>query len=135
MKHYLFPFYLILFAVLLFMTGCDDSLTGDEIDSREIPKANVSFSKHIQPVLELKCSSSGCHNNETRAGGIALTSWAQTTADPNIIFPGEPENSKLVWAIEARAGVPPMPPVGFPPLTFEQIRGIKTWISEGANNN
>lgn len=119
----------------MLFSGCDDTITGKEIDERPIPQSNVSYSKHIQPVLELKCASSGCHNDATRAGGLALTSWAQTTADPIITFPGEPDNSMLVWTIEARAGVPPMPPVGYPPLTADQIRGIRTWIAEGAKNN
>jgi hypothetical protein len=121
--------------ILSLLTGCKDTITGEEIDKREIPQTNVSFSKHLYPVLNIKCATAGCHEDFARAGGLSVTTWGNITADPGVVFPFEPDNSRLVWAIEARAGVPPMPPVGYPPLTFEQIRGIRTWIAEGAQNN
>ena len=48
---------------------------------------------------------------------------------------GDPSTSKLVWSIDRNPGVKLMPPTGYPPLTPEQITGIKTWITEGALNN
>jgi len=93
----------------------------------------VSFSQHIYPVLNIKCNNAGCHDDQTRAGGISLTTWANVVADPTVVFPGEPQNSRLVWSIE---GINyPMPPVGYPTLTKNQIEGIKKWIEEGAKNN
>lgn len=70
----------------------------------------------------------------TQAGGVNLTSWATSTADPSIIFPFQPNNSRLVWAIEGQTGSI-MPPYGYYPLTENQRIGIVTWISEGAQNN
>ena len=115
--------------------GCKDSITGSQLDSKTIPDYNVSFSQNLQPVLEIKCASSGCHDDGTRAGGLSLTTWANTTADPSVVFPGKPENSKLVWAIQRQPAVSPMPPDGYAPLTAAQIKGIITWIKEGAKNN
>jgi hypothetical protein len=125
----------LIFTVFTFI-ACDDTITGKDIDSRIIPAANVSYSQHIQPVFEVKCNISACHEDAARAGGIALTSWAQAVADPSVIFPGEPQNSRLIWAIDPNyAAVSPMPPLGYPPLTANQIEGIRTWIAEGAKNN
>ncbi|HED37569.1 MAG TPA: hypothetical protein ENI76_04890 [Ignavibacteria bacterium] len=135
MKNY---FYLILtfcVGIILFYAGCKDTISGNKLDNRTIPDSNVSFSQNILPVFIVKCTNSGCHDNETIAGGISLTSWANTTADPNVIFPGKPGNSSLVWAIERQSNIQPMPPLGYPPLTPAQIKGIITWIKEGAKDN
>lgn len=117
----------------LLLIGCKDK--GVEVDETVIPDKDVSYATHIQPVLDYHCTP--CHNEQTSENGLRLTSWANTTADPAIVFPYEPDNSKLVWAIEGRAGIAFMPPVGSPykPLNQNQIDGIKTWIREGAKSN
>ncbi len=116
-------------------SGCKDSVTGDQINNTIIPSSNVSYSKYIQPVLNLKCIS--CHGNGEVDGGVNLTTWANTTADPSIVFPGKPDNSILVWCLQGRAGVSPMPPLDSPyqPLNTNQVNGVITWIKEGAKNN
>ncbi len=125
------------FASVMFYAGCKDTISGLEIDKRPIPTSNVSYSANLQPVLNVKCATSGCHDDISRAGGISFTTWANTTADPNVVFPGKPENSSLVWAIEGNPAVSPMPPPGYPSYVFTsaQIQGVKTWIKEGAKNN
>ena len=128
---------LLLLLYLISLAGCKDTVAGNEdIDSIIIPNSNVSFSKYIFPVFNVKCATAGCHDDGSRAGDLSLTSWANATIDPSIIFPGKPDNSKLVWTIEGQAGIAPMPPIGFVrPLTPNQIKGIKIWISEGAQSN
>lgn len=123
-----------IFGLFLY-SGCKDTITGSQLDQRTIPDSNVSYQQDIQPIFDLKCSNSGCHDNASMAGGVSLSTWANTTADPGVVFPGKPDNSRLVWTIEHYAGEPPMPPVGYPSLTQNQIRGIRTWIQEGAKNN
>lgn len=99
-----------------------------------IPSSNVLFGKHIQPVFNVKCTSSGCHDDQTRAASLSLTSWTNSHV-PGIINDYEPTTSRLVWAIEGQLGSNSMPPFGYPGLTQNQITGIKTWIKEGAKNN
>ena len=120
------------FLSLIVLAACDDTLTGSEIDSRIIPSQNVDYYEDIQPVFNIKCATVMCHDNQTMAGGLSLTSYDNTTADVLIVFPYQPESSKLVWAIEGQTGASPMPPAGYAPLTQNQIKGIKTWIAEGA---
>lgn len=126
---------LLISSVFLFFIGCDDTTNVDSLDKTEIPSSNVSFSKHIYPVFNLKCNNSGCHNDSDRKGGISLASYSAATADGSVIFPGAPQNSRLVWAIQNQTGAMAMPPVGLSPLTANQITGIVTWIKEGAKNN
>lgn len=125
--------YMIILLLPLFYS-CDDTVNPLYYD---IPESNVSYSKHIQPLFNLKCTNSGCHDDQTRAGNLSLTSYGNTTADLQIVVPYHPENSVLVWAIEGRipAGFMPPPTAPVAPLTDNQINGIKTWIKEGARAN
>lgn len=122
----------IALATILY-SGCDDTTTN--IDDEIIPDSNVSYSKHIQPIFNAKCVN--CHGAGRTDAGLDLTTWSGTTANPIIVFPGEPDNSKLVWSIEGNPAVEPMPPINspYPALTQNQVRGVRTWIGEGALNN
>jgi hypothetical protein len=123
---------LLVFSVIIYL-GCDDSITVADVDNREIPDSNVSYAKDIAPIFELKCVS--CHGNGRLDAGLDLTDWSQFV-DGRIVVPTAADNSLLVWTIEWRAGFPSMPPPNFSvPLTAVQIRGVKTWIDEGAKNN
>lgn len=119
----------------MFYSGCKDTISGDQLDSRTIPTSNVSYSKDIQPVLNLKCASAGCHNNIDRAANYSLTTYISTT-DPILIVKNHPESSLLVQVIDPTYAIgSPMPPPAYPQLTQAQITGIETWIKEGAKDN
>lgn len=121
--------------VLLFLLGCDDTTTNSQVDNTTIPSSNVSYSKYIQPVLTVKCTSSGCHDDNSKAGGLSLTSWSGTTAGYKVVIPGSASTSPLVWSVNG-SGTKPMPPVSTTPgMTSNQVNGLKVWINEGAKNN
>ncbi|MFC2103506.1 c-type cytochrome domain-containing protein [Bacteroidota bacterium] len=127
---------LIFFCIILISgyVGCDDTLTPNDVDNRVIPDSNVSFSKDISPVFELKCIS--CHGNGRYDASLDLTNPSRFV-DGLIVVPGTPETSILVWRIDPKYGTDPMPPINsaYLPLTQNQIRGVVTWIDEGAKNN
>lgn len=125
---------LFISGLIISFLGCDDTITVQDLDNREIPDSNVSYSKDIAPIFELKCVS--CHGSGTLEGGIDLSTWSGIV-DPRIVIPGEADTSPLVWSIEWRPGSLRMPPEDSPflPLTTKQIQGVKTWIDEGAENN
>lgn len=134
MKKILISISIVSIFLLTFLGGCKDTVTNQQVDDTIIPSSKVLFGKHILPVFTVKCTSSGCHDDETRAGSLSLTNWTNAHV-PGIINDYEPETSKLVWAIEGQLGSNGMPPFGYPSLTKNQIDGIKTWIKEGAQNN
>lgn len=123
----------LLFTILVI--GCDDSLSSEYLDNIIIPSEDVSYNEYIQPVLNVKCGTTGCHDDGTRAGEYSVSNWANVVY-PGIVDPSNVETSRLVWRIEG-LGVPLMPPIGaiVRPLTRNQVDGIKTWIREGAKNN
>ncbi len=125
---------LFFLTIVTLFLACDDTLTNQDIDNKIIPPSNVSFSEYIQPVFQIKCNNTNCHNSQDRAGGLSLDNHAEATSNFLVVMPGTPDNSKLIWSIEGRS-TNAMPPVGWPPLTKNQITGIRTWIKEGAKNN
>lgn len=130
------------YQITLQLTGYEDttfttSIVKDVTKSVDIefliPLNNVSYNLHIQPLFGLKCIS--CHGNGRLEAGLDLTVWSRFV-DGRIVVPSEPDNSVLVWTIEWMPGFPAMPPPSFSiPLSAQQIRGVKTWIEEGAMNN
>ena len=125
----------LILLIVSTLLACDDTLTVQDVDNKIIPDKNVSFSQHIYPVFQVKCIS--CHNATNPDGGLDLTTYSAATSDLTIIFPRNPDNSKIIWAIEGnRPPIQPMPPIGYSrPFTANQIKGIRTWITEGALDN
>ncbi len=122
----------VIVSIPIMYSACEDE--GIKIDDIIIPSSNVSYAQHIQPVFNSKCALSGCHDDASRQSGLSLTSWLNTTASFQIVFPGNPDASKLVLAVEGRT-TNPMPPPGRWPLTKNQMTGVRTWVKEGAKNN
>ena len=125
----------LIFLILLTLVACDDTLTVQDVDNKIIPDKNVSFSQHIYPVFQVKCIS--CHNATNPDGGLDLTTYSAATSDLTIIFPGNPDNSRIVWAVEGdKPPIQKMPPIGYSrPFTANQRQGLRTWITEGALDN
>lgn len=130
---YFFPF---IAASLIVIYSCDDTVTADDIDNRDIPETDVSFTADLLPVFNIKCSTGQCHNTSYMAGGYSMETWSQVVQS-GIVNPGSPTTSRLVWRIDPQYGYELMPPVGEPirPLTEAQVNGVYTWIEEGAKNN
>lgn len=129
--------FLILVFSLIITSACDDTINQDDqdaLDNKVIPNSGVSYSEHIQPIFNYRCNNAGCHNDTDHAGNLTLTSHSNTTQSYLVVAPGSPDNSSLVWSVEGNSAYP-MPPVGYRPLTSNQIKGIRTWVKEGAKNN
>ena len=118
------------FLSIVFYSGCKDSINASDINNVVIPSSNVSYSKYIQPVLNLYCATAGCHD-ETGAGGIMLTTWSNTVIPP-VVFRGDTATSHLIWVIEGKV---PQHPILIYNLNANQLQGVKTWITEGALPN
>lgn len=97
------------------------------------PDSNVSYGRHVQPLFLTTCATAGCHDDVTKQSALSLSTYENATVRPGIIVAGNPDGSVLVQRIEGR--ILPRMPFNRPPLTDNQIRGIRTWIKEGAKNN
>ncbi|MEN3027462.1 MAG: hypothetical protein ABDH31_07165 [Chlorobiota bacterium] len=96
------------------------------------PDSNVSFRRHVQPFLRQGCSLVGCHNDGSRAGGVALEEYRHLWERPGLVVPGDPTASLLQQILERRIWHSPEP---LTLSTENQRRGVRRWIAEGAQNN
>ena len=94
---------------------------------------SVSFQRQIAPLLERRCHA--CHQPANAGGQLNLTSYSQLRKggkEGPILVPGQPEDSLMVKMI---SGEPPRMPMSGGPLTGEEIRLIRSWISQGATDD
>ncbi|WP_298359359.1 hypothetical protein [Runella sp.] len=96
---------------------CETSTTGTTAQT-------VSYSKHLVPVLDYYCT--GCHNSNTKSGGINLTGYANVK---QMAIDGV-----LYGSITHQIGYKPMPSTDVK-LTDCQIGLFKQWIDLGMPNN
>ncbi len=121
------------FGGVVLWQGCDGSnpLNYSALQQINFPPSNVSYSVDVQPMFNIGCTISGCHNDNDMAGGLSLTTWVHANADPGNIVRYNPNASKLY---EVMAGK--LSHNGNPVDTIKNhIQGIYDWILEGAPNN
>lgn len=83
----------------------------------------VSFSAHIEPIISLNCSVTGCHDF-TGSGGFVFQNYEQISSNASIILS----------AIRHEAGVKSMP-LGAPKLADSLIQQFDCWMKQGKVNN
>lgn len=138
-------FLLLVFTVLLALASCTHDIpvvpanpidttgndtTGNVIDSDFCDPDSVYFDKDVLPILISNCAMSGCHDAETHAEDVNLTSYesVMNTAD---VEPFNPGGSKLYKVITTNDVDDRMPPSA-DPLSSVQIAIIQKWINQGA---
>ncbi len=119
-----------LLVLLVIGFGCDSTTDPD----KEIvfPASNVSYSQSVQPFFNVRCATYGCHDDQTQAGRLSLTSYVNLTTRPGIVIPGSSTSSLLIQRIDGRIPHPINVPII---VNQNQLDGIKKWIDEGARNN
>jgi hypothetical protein len=117
-------------AVSLMLTTI---LVGCYYDQEEVfiglPK-NVSLKNDVQPIFDLNCNMSGCHDqNGTHDPSLVSKNVYDALVLGKYVNTLEPEKSKIY--LQLVNGV--MPPSG--PLGVNEQKIILAWITEGSKNN
>lgn len=129
---------LMLIGVLLAagaLWSCKDTVTGLNGEDIVFPDTGlVSYSRHVQPLFNLKCAFSGCHGADTyQLRGWDLTEWGRfVIRGQDIVVPGNPDLSRLNRAVEGQTPGKEMPRGNYP-LPRNQIDGLRRWVLQGAN--
>jgi hypothetical protein len=139
----LYPFFICVTLAFLISTLSTNSCTSPTDAEKEItlPDSNLNYTDHIFPLFSAKCGSEdGCHSTyfgSLPANGLDLTQYDNlinhlvNDSEP-IIIPGHGAESFLYRILlEPLLGRRQMPP-DRAPLSVNNIKGIKTWIDEGA---
>lgn len=122
----------IFIAGVVVMTASCDSNSITNPSQVVFPDSNVSYQAHVLPLLSLSCAYVGCHNDESAAGNLRLTSYSGMFQHAGLIIPTKPDNSVLIQTIE---GTLPHRATYYQVLNENQKKGMRVWVLEGARNN
>ena len=109
---------------LVFLQGCTYDKEIAAPISACADTINVSFTTRVRPILESNCFS--CHGNGENDGNISLDTHDKVK---QVAISG-----RLLGAISHTQGFAPMP-IGAAKLNNCNITAIRTWITEGSQNN
>jgi len=107
-------------------------VSGPSIEPVQEPKSEVIFTRDVLSVLNATCNS--CHGVNSQQAGLRLDSYEaimKGSEAGSVVVPGKSGESELIGRLRGEGGAPQMP-MGFRPLTEEQIAKIERWIDEGA---
>ena len=128
--------YAVIFLFVL--SSCKDTSNSlSPLGDIVFPATNISYEKLVQPLFNIGCATTSCHDNASQKGNLDLSSYYGVISAPGVVSrTGNPvydtTNSRFIWCIEAKPGSPFMPPAR--PLVQNQIQGLKRWIYEGAKD-
>lgn len=116
---------------------CKDDLADKGPIDVTFPDSNVSYRNHVQPLFDRGCAFSGCHGpEEFDVDGYSLDSYDHLMyGTRSVLFRFDADASLLVQSVEGKTGAIKMPPPTFTQLNANQIKGLRTWVLEGAQNN
>lgn len=114
-------FYFILLVLALFFGACskDQTPVPVPVDCAD----TISYSLQIQPLLDLNCNTSGCHNSGSAQAGFDLTSYGNVSSSSDDVF-----------AAMNHTGPNPMP-IGADKINDSLIEQFRCWIQQGKLNN
>ncbi len=100
------------------------------------PAATVSYFKDIRPIFQVNCQ--GCHQPAKAMGEYVMTSFDRLAkggeSEQAAVVPGKPDESNLITQITPKDGKAEMPR-DKEPLTEDQLKKIRQWIVEGAQDD
>jgi len=108
--------------IVLFVVSCTSSVeTPTALDCSANPPADNTYTKQIKAIIDGTCATAGCHTANSRAGGIALNTYATVK---NSFVSGKGLCSVKHTCV-------PMPQGGGK-LPVATINRIECWINSGA---
>ncbi len=127
----------ILFFCVLAIISCkkDDNPVAATIDYDKITA--IKFAQHVQPLLNDKCATSGCHNSTDRAAGLSLSSWnamVKGSAHGEVIIAHNAERSLLTTLFDGTSHRKTHPSIS-KTLTTPERNFLRRWLNEGAKNS
>jgi hypothetical protein len=106
--------------------------------------SGTTFSGAVQPILDARCATPGCHGSLAPQAGLDLTAGKSydnlmlpSMQNPDVprVTPGNPTNSYLITKLTGNGLMGNQMPLGSQPLAPEELEVVRTWISYGAPND
>jgi len=129
MRDRLFPVTFLALVGFFSLAARSDAALQDETAAEK----KVSYYRSVRPILQRRCS--GCHFDGKREGGLSVVAFSELTKGGEAgasIVPGKPDDSVLIQYV---SGEKPQMPINGEPLTSEQVLTLRTWITQGAEDD
>jgi len=127
--------YIYIIIVLLFLSSCKKNKASSPSPTvasttpagqAYCDTVTVSFSSQVKPIFNVNCSTSGCHNSASSAGGYVLMNYSQISNNNTI--------TRSLNTMKHMSGYSPMPKFAAT-LNDSLIQQIECWINQGKQNN
>ncbi len=120
-------------ALAVLGADCKDTVAGSvsNIDKITFPDSRISYNRTIQPLFNIGCAVTGCHDVPSKASNLDLSDYIgikQRFYD--VVIVRDTVKSRLIWYIDGRLTSSQW----HRPLNVNQIKGFKKWIMEGATD-
>ncbi len=130
MKNLLILFFIGL-AVLI--PACKDTTTQSvsKLDDIVFPASKISYNRTIQPLFNIGCAVTECHDVASKASLLDLSDYIglkQRFFD--VVLVRDTVKSRLIWYVDGRL----ISSQWHRPLNSNQVMGFKKWIMEGATD-
>lgn len=102
-----------------------------DIEKIVFPDSKISYYRTIQPLFNIGCAVTECHDTHTKASNLDLSDYIgikQRFYD--VVRVRDTVNSRLIWYMDGRL----ISSQYHRPLNPNQIKGFKKWIMEGATD-
>lgn len=99
------------------------------------PNVPISFSQDIQPIFDLSCSISGCHDGQNDDPDLTVGNAYASLFSTGDIDTVTAENSKLYKRVAGVSGALMPPTANGGPLPANKVSLILNWIKQGAKDN
>ena len=118
---------------IFFTTGCYKVTTVVIPNNGEVVTRTVSLSNDIIPILNSKCSVSGCHSSGGLKPDLSASNAFSSLTNGGYVNTGAPESSDVYLWLTGKKAV--AMPIGGPsnPSNLNQL--VLAWIKQGAQNN
>jgi hypothetical protein len=122
----------IAFLLVIIVASCTKNTTVYTDNSPEVT-TEVFFAQDIIPILNSKCSISGCHNTGGHIPDLTATNAYNSLNQGNYFDKSDPANSSVyLWLTGKKSTAMP---VGGPSNPSNLNQMMLAWIKQGAKNN
>lgn len=115
--------------------GCESDEPPADIDYDAI--TTIVYSQHVQPLLDAKCSTAGCHSGTDPAAGLSLASWDELVSgseNGECMIPRRANRSLLVQLFDGTPLRKAHPAIANAPAA-DEVRFLRRWVDDGARND
>ncbi len=123
-------------AIVMGLLGVIGPLQAQTQDAETLPPSKaavqqVQLLSHVTQIMEQRCSEChGAENARPKGDFGYVTDLAKMAKNPDLIIPGDPDNSELFLMIDL--GDMPPEKSKFAPMPAEEIKAVRDWIKQGA---